>query len=94
MDQAQLGKLLGLSGRTISNIESDRRPLRHEEIAILHRQFLVLPDDLECTKGTLVNIVVSKRFERIDEVTMAEITKHIEAIRNLGGDWEVSCRLW
>jgi hypothetical protein len=43
--------------------------------------------------GEPVRILVEKDFLAIDDCSMKEITTHIEAIRDLGGGWKVSCKL-
>jgi len=104
LSQTELGKICGLSGRVISNIETGKRILTQEEKEKLSQYcaekgidaYSLMNTD-QSARDTLVKIIVKKSFPAIDDVSITEIAKHIEtireAIKSLADEWEVSCKL-
>ncbi|MBI4054382.1 MAG: helix-turn-helix transcriptional regulator [Candidatus Doudnabacteria bacterium] len=100
LSQAELGELLGVCARVVSNIEAGKRKLTLPEETILDQYFRErslnldqLQGPIQTEKRILVRVVVEKSFGAIDAETMTEIVRLIEAAKGLSESWTVSCKL-
>lgn len=97
LSQTELGQLCGLSGRIVSNIETNKRTLSQQEEEVLRRYFTeheipFLQANTE-QSNRHVKIVIEKNFGSINADAITEIGRLIEAIKNFNNDWCVSCTL-